>query len=186
MTDTPYLSGKFLLSMPGMSDERFERAVIAVCMHDEDSALGIVVNHVREDLDARELFTQLEVDPGDMPAAPVYAGGPVEPGRGFVLHSTDYEGQSTIDVAGRWALTATVDILRDIAAGKGPKRWLVALGYTGWGEGQLEAELTRHGWYSAAGTPDLMFETPVGDRWPSAFEREGIDVLHLSGHAGTA
>ncbi|MEM8826742.1 MAG: YqgE/AlgH family protein [Pseudomonadota bacterium] len=184
--DTPFLSGQFLLSMPGMGDERFARAVIAMCAHDEDSALGIVVNHVRGDVDAKQLMRQLDIDHEEMPDAPVYAGGPVEPARGFVVHSLDYEGQGTLNVGGRWALTATLDILRDIGAGKGPKHWLIALGYTGWGEGQLEGELTRHGWMSVAGDPGIIFETPVAERWPGAFEGAGIDVSLLSATSGSA
>src|SRR3546814_611647 len=116
----------------------------------------------------------------------VFAGGPVEPGRGFVLHSSEYEGDSTLSVAGRWGLTATLDILRDIAAGKGPRRWLIALGYAGWGEGQLEDEMTRHGWFSMDGDPALMFDAPVEERWPRAFAAAGIDVSHLSSLSGNA
>ena len=129
MDVAPYLSGQLLLSMPGMADPRFERVAIAMCVHDAESALGLIINKVRDDIDVRSLLEQLDVDPGIAPAVPVFAGGPVEPGRGFVLHSPEYEGQSTLSVGGRWALTATLDILRDIAAGKGPKRWLIALGY---------------------------------------------------------
>lgn len=186
MTDTQFQSGQFLLSMPGMGDERFERAVIAVCSHDEEAALGIVVNHIRGDVDAHGLLEKLEIEVGDMPKAPVFAGGPVEPARGFVLHSTDYEGQGTLSVAGRWALTATLDILRDIARGNGPARWMIALGYTGWGEGQLETEMTRHGWMPAAGDTDLLWKTPIEDRWKTAFAGEGIDVGMLSAKAGNA
>jgi putative transcriptional regulator len=185
-TAPPFLSGQFLVSMPGMGDPRFDRSVIAVCVHDEESALGLMVNRVRSGIDARELLRQLDVDPGHMPAAPVFAGGPVEPGRGFVLHSSEYEGDSTLSVAGRWGLTATLDILRDIAAGKGPRRWLIALGYAGWGEGQLEDEMTRHGWFSMDGDPALMFDAPVEERWPRAFAAAGIDVSHLSSLSGNA
>jgi|TARA_R100000501_G_scaffold10060_1_gene19829 putative transcriptional regulator len=182
----PFLSGQFLLSMPGMGDERFSRAVIAMCAHDDESALGIVINHVRGDVDARGLMDQLDIDHSGMDDAPVYAGGPVEPQRGFVLHSTDYEGQGTLNVAGRWALTATLDILRDIGAGNGPAQWLIALGYTGWGEGQLERELTQHGWMSVDGDGGIMWNTHVADRWPRAFESAGIDVSLLSATSGRA
>lgn len=182
----PFLSGQFLLSMPGMGDTRFERAVIAMCLHDTESALGLMVNRLRSGIDARSLLEQIDVDPGVTPAVPVLAGGPVEPGRGFVLHSPEYEGQSTLSVGGRWALTATLDILRDIAAGKGPAKWVIALGYSGWGAGQLEDELTRHGWYQVPGTTDLMFDTPVETRWEAAFAGAGIDVGLLSPSAGHA
>ncbi|MBV7255496.1 YqgE/AlgH family protein [Pacificimonas sp. WHA3] len=187
MTDQPpFLSGQLLLSMPGMGDDRFDRAVIAMCAHDDESALGIVVNHIRGDVDARGLMDQLDIDHSEMDDAPVYSGGPVEPARGFVVHSTDYEGQGTLNVANRWSLTATLDILRDIGAGKGPKHWLIALGYTGWGEGQLEGELTRHGWMNVPGEQEIIFDTPVETRWPRAFEVAGIDVSLLSATSGRA
>lgn len=182
----PFLSGQFLLSMPGMGDPRFERSVIAMCIHDDDSALGLVVNHLRTGIDARGLLEQLDVDPGVTPPAPVFAGGPVEPGRGFVLHSPEYGGQSTLSVGGRWALTATIDILRDIAAGKGPIKWLIALGYVGWGAEQLDDELTRHGWFALPGTTGLLFDTPIETRWPDAFAAAGIDVGLLSHSVGHA
>jgi len=186
MDVAPYLSGQLLLSMPGMADPRFERVVIAMCVHDAESALGLIVNRVRDDIDVRSLLEQLDVDPGIAPAVPVFAGGPVEPGRGFVLHSPEYEGQSTLSVAGRWALTATLDILRDIAAGKGPKRWLIALGYAGWGPGQLDEEMTRHGWFAVPGRSELLFDAPIESRWTSAFAGAGIDVGLLSASAGHA
>ncbi|MEE4348823.1 MAG: YqgE/AlgH family protein [Pacificimonas sp.] len=185
-TPPPFLSGQFLLSMPGMGDERFARALIAVCSHDEESALGLIVNHIRGDVTLHGLLEQLEVEVGDLPDGPVFSGGPVEPQRGFVLHSPEYEGQGTLNVAGRWALTATLDILRDIANGKGPEKWLVALGYTGWGEGQLEEELTRHGWLPAQGAEALIWDTPTEDRWRRAYQAEGIDVGLMSPNAGNA
>jgi putative transcriptional regulator len=182
-----FLVGQLLLAMPGMGDPRFDHAAIAMCVHDEGGALGLVVNHVYEGLTVREVMAQLEVDPGDTPAdLPVYAGGPVEPGRGFVLHSLDYGGQSTLQVANAWALTATLDVLKDIAAGKGPSRWLLALGYTGWGEGQLDEELTRHGWLNAPAPAELVFDTPFEERWPRAFAALGVDVAQLSATAGRA
>jgi putative transcriptional regulator len=117
-------------------------------------------------------------------------GGPVEPGRGFVLHSPEYEGQSTINVTGpdgpRWGLTSTLDVLKDIADGKGPARWLAALGYTGWGAGQLDGEMTRHGWHAVPGDTALLFDTALEDRWPAAFGTMGINVSRLSTEAGRA
>jgi putative transcriptional regulator len=110
----------------------------------------------------------------------------VEPARGFVLHSPDYQGQSTISVGGQWGLTSTLDVLRDIAAGKGPARWLAALGYTGWGPGQLDGEMTRHGWLAAPGDTALLFETPAAERWAAAYRGLGISVDHLSATAGRA
>ncbi len=184
-----YLVGQLLLSMPGIGDQRFERAVIAMCIHDDDGALGIMANQTVAGLSVRDLMAQLDIDPGDTPAdAPVLYGGPVEPGRGFVLHSPDYAGQSTVSVGlpTRWALTSTLDVLKDIAAGHGPARWFAALGYTGWGPGQLDAELTRHGWHSVDGDVELLFATPLAERWPQAFGAGGINVRHLSATAGRA
>ena len=192
MTDAPFLVGQLLLSMPGIGDPRFERAVIAMCVHDPEGALGIVVNRPTDELSVCALMEQLGVDPGETPRdARVFVGGPVEPGRGFVLHSPDYEGQSTIRVNGamgapRWSLTSTVDVLRDIAAGTGPERWLAALGYTGWGPGQLDGELTRHGWHSIDGDDSLVFDAAPDRRWNAAFGTLGIDVGHLSATAGRA
>ena len=187
MSHPRFLVGQLLLAMPGMGDPRFDHAAIAMCVHDEAGALGLVVNHIYEGLTVREVMAQLDVDPGDTPAdLPVYAGGPVEPGRGFVLHSLDYGGQATLQVANAWGLTATLDVLKDIAAGKGPSRWLLALGYTGWGEGQLDEELTRHGWLNAPAPAELVFDTPFEERWPLAFAALGVDVAQLSPTAGRA
>ena len=177
--------------MPGIGDARFERAVIAICVHDDDGALGIVVNRPHADMTVRELMAQLDIAPGATPkTAQVMVGGPVEPGRGFVVHTPDYTGQGTIHVAGlggiRWGLTSTIDVLRDISLGQGPRHWLAALGYTGWGAGQLDGELRRHGWHNLEGGDDLIFATPVERRWPRAFGALGIDVGHLSPVAGTA
>lgn len=191
MSDPRFLTGQFLLSMPGIGDPRFERTVIAMCVHDDDGALGIVVNRRHATMTVRDLMTQVEIVPGATPAtARVMVGGPVEPGRGFVLHSPDYAGQGTIHVGGlggvRWGLTSTVDVLRDIANDRGPRQWLAALGYTGWGAGQLDGELRRHGWHHLDGSDDLLFTAPVDRRWPRAFGELGIDVGHLSPVAGTA
>jgi putative transcriptional regulator len=187
MSQPPFLSGRLLLSMPGIGDPRFERVVIAMCVHDDDGALGIVTNAPFGVLTVRELMEQLNVDPGTTPAdARVMAGGPVEPGRGFVVHSPDWQGQSSIAVGDRWMLTSTIDVLREIAAGKGPKRWLSALGYTGWAAGQLEEEMQRHGWQAAPGDPDIIFDVPRKERWTTAYERLGIAVSRLSAEPGRA
>ncbi|MBC7522279.1 MAG: YqgE/AlgH family protein [Sandarakinorhabdus sp.] len=191
MNEPTFLSGKLLLSMPGIGDPRFERVVIAMCLHDEEGALGIVVNTLAGDLTVRGLMEQLDIDPGvTPPEAMVMHGGPVEPGRGFVLHSAEYQGQSTISVGGpagvEWGLTSTLDVLKDIAAGKGPAQWLAALGYTGWGAGQLDDEMTKHGWHVAPGDSGLLFKTTIETRWPAAFATTGIAVGQLSAEAGRA
>jgi len=185
--DAPlFLSGRLLLAMPGMADPRFERAVIALAVHDENGAVGIGVGHKRAGIRFRQLLKQLEIDPGQAPDCAVHHGGPVEPGRGFVLHSEDWGGQDTIRIVGLGALTGTIDVLKAIAEGRGPSRWLIALGYAGWGAGQLEEEMTRHGWYAAAGSPALLFDTPTDERWAAAFKAEGIDPRLLASETGAA
>jgi putative transcriptional regulator len=186
----PFLSGKLLLAMPGMADPRFERAVIALAVHDENGAVGIGIGHKRAGLRFRQLLKQLDVDPGTAPDCAVHHGGPVEPGRGFVLHSDDWGGQDTIQIVGpakiKYAMTGTIDVLKAIAEGRGPSRWLIALGYAGWGEGQLDEEMTRHGWFAAEGRPELLFDTPTDERWDRAFRAEGIDPRLLVGETGVA
>lgn len=186
MDDARYLSGQFLLATPGMSDPRFARAVIAMCAHDAGGAVGIGVGAVVEGLGFHDLLDQFEIEPGDSANAPVHFGGPVEPRRGFVLHSLDWGGQGTIDVAGRWALSATIDVLRAIAQGRGPTRWIVALGYAGWSEGQLDGELSGPGWLHVAAGPELLFETNAQARWAAGLASAGVDPRLLVGGAGHA
>ena len=185
-----FLSGKLLLAMPGMADPRFERAVIAMCVHDENGAVGVGVGHKRAGITFRGLLRQLEIDPGEAPDCEVHHGGPVEPGRGFVLHSTDWGGQDSIQVNGAdgqiFAMTGTIDVLKAIAEGKGPSRWIAALGYAGWGEGQLDDEMTRHGWFAAAADTAILFDIPTDERWAAAFKAEGIDPRLLASETGAA
>ncbi|HLO19953.1 MAG TPA: YqgE/AlgH family protein [Sphingomicrobium sp.] len=191
MVDQPnFLSGKLLLAMPGMSDPRFERAVIMMCIHDENGAIGIGVGHKRAGITFRGLLRQLEIEPGEAPDCAVHHGGPVEPGRGFILHSTDWGGQDSVQVNAEngnvFVMTGTIDILKAIADGKGPARWIAALGYAGWGEGQLEAEMTRHGWFAAKSDSKILFDTPTDERWAAAFKAEGIDPRLLTSETGVA
>jgi putative transcriptional regulator len=185
-----FLSGKLLLAMPGMADPRFERAVIAMCMHDENGAIGIGIGHKRSGIGFRGLLKQLDIDPGEAPDRAVHHGGPVEPGRGFVLHSADWGGQDTLQVNGAkgelFAMTGTIDVLRAIAEGRGPSAWIVALGYAGWGEGQLDDEMTRHGWFAADASEAIIFVTPTDERWAAAFKSEGIDPRLLTSETGIA
>jgi putative transcriptional regulator len=185
--DVPrFLTGQLLLAMPGIGDPRFERAVIAMCSHDENGALGIGIGQIVPQIGLHALLRQFDIDPSHLADGPVYHGGPVEPQRGFVLHSQNWSGQGTVDVAGRWGMTATIDVLRVIGTDKGPDRWLVALGYAGWGEGQLDAEMQRHGWHVATADDSLLFEVPTALKWETAFDRQGIDsrlLSHESGHA---
>lgn len=176
--------------MPGMADPRFERAVIAVCVHDENGAVGIGLGQKRAGLRFRALLKQLDIDPGEAPDSPVHHGGPVEPGRGFILHSPDWGGQDTLHVVGEasplCAMTGTVDVLKAIAEGRGPSKWVAALGYAGWGAGQLEDEMTRHGWFAVEGDGKLLFETPTDERWAAAFKSAGVDPRLLSSETGAA
>ena len=185
-----FLSGKLLLAMPGMADPRFERAVIAMCVHDENGAIGVGIGHKRAGISFRGLLKQLDIEPGEAPDCAVHHGGPVEPGRGFVLHSSDWGGQDTLHVNGPtgelFAMTGTIDVLKAIAEGRGPAKWIVALGYAGWGEGQLDEEMTRHGWFAAQGDAHLLFDMPTDERWGAAFKAEGIDPRLLASETGAA
>lgn len=185
--DSPrFLSGQLLLAMPGMADPRFDRAVIAVCVHDEDGAVGIGIGRQRNGLRLRALMGQLGLEPGEAPDIPVHHGGPVEPGRGFVLHSDDWTGQDSVTVNGVGVMTGTIDVLRAIAEGRGPSHYLVALGYAGWGPGQLDEEMTRHGWFATPGSPAIVFDTPTEERWTTSFNGAGIDPRLLTAQAGVA
>ncbi len=186
MADAPSLQGQLLLAMPGIGDPRFEQAVIAMCVHRPDGAMGVGIGRVVPRLGLHALLGQLDIDVGVAPDAPIHLGGPVEPQRGFVLHTPDWDGEDTTAVSPALAITTTLDVLRAIAEGRGPDRWLVALGYAGWGERQLDEELGRHGWFSVAAGDELLFEVPVGERWPRAFAAAGVDVRLLSATSGRA
>lgn len=186
MNEPQYLSGRLLLAMPGMGDPRFDRAAIALCVHDENGALGIGVGHLREGTSFHAVIEELGIDPGEAPDVPVHHGGPVEPGRGFILHSTDWSGRDTIEVAPLCALSASIDVLSAIAAGKGPTNWLMALGYAGWGPGQLDEEMHRHGWHAAQGRPEILWDVPAEARWAATWRSEGIDPALLSNATGRA
>lgn len=172
--------------MPGMADSRFDRSVNVICVHDEHGALGIDIGHVREGVSFHEVLEELDIDPGVAPDCPVLHGGPVEPGRGFILHSTDWGGADTIQVQPLCALSASQDVLRAIAAGRGPRHWLMALGYAGWGAGQLEQEIARNDWLHVAPDEDLLFVGPDETRWRRALAKLKVDPLLLSGAAGRA
>jgi putative transcriptional regulator len=186
MDEQKFLTGRLLLAMPGIGDPRFERAVIAMCSHDASGALGIGIGHHLADVSLHTLLDQFEIDTGGVADAPIHAGGPCEPQRGFVLHSDDWGGQGTINVAGRWALSSTIDVLRVLDRAEGPSQWLVALGYAGWGEGQLDTEMRRHGWHVADGNAELIFDTSAALRWKAAFNASGVDPALLAPVSGNA
>ncbi|MFO1255634.1 MAG: YqgE/AlgH family protein [Sphingomonadaceae bacterium] len=180
------LSGRLLLAMPGMGDARFEHAVIAMINHDREGALGVGIGAVRSGITLHAMLRELEIDPGAAPDVPVHHGGPVEPQRGFVLHSGDWEGAGTIVADPLCSLSTSQDVLRAIAAGEGPQHWLIALGYAGWGAGQLDGEMRRHGWQAVDGTPDLLWQTPAEQRWKACWRTAGIDPALLSSQTGRA
>lgn len=182
----PYYAGRLLLAMPGIGDANFAHSVIALCAHDANGALGIDIGTEIDGLTLRELLDTFDIDGSDVPDVPVLRGGPVEPRRGFVLHSLDWGGQEMLQVDGAWGLSGSLDVLRAIAEGRGPSRYLVALGYSGWGPNQLEIEMTRHGWFLGDANSDLLFETPMARRWSAAFAASGVDSALLVSAAGSA
>jgi putative transcriptional regulator len=182
-----YLAGQLLVAMPQMLDERFAKSVIYMCAHTEDGAMGLVLNKVLENIDFPDLLDQLDLTiPPRGRDIRVHFGGPVESGRGFVLHSADYIQEGTMVIDESIAMTATTDILRDISEGGGPRNSLLALGYSGWGPGQLDSELQANGWLSVSADDTLIFGTDPRLTWQGALAKMGIDVSMLSGDAGHA
>ncbi len=182
------LAGQLLVAMPGMPDARFAKSVIYMCAHNADGSMGLVVNRVLESLTFPELLEQLNIDTSMLacPDVHVHFGGPVETGRGFVLHTNDYTMDGTLDVDGGISLTATIDILRAIASGSGPARRLLALGYAGWGPGQLDSEIRANGWLTVSADPELVFETDLHTKWERAMAKIGVDPRMLSDACGHA
>ena len=182
------LTGALLVAMPGMSDPRFDRSVIFMCAHSEEGAMGLIINKPAADITLADLMDQLDIPLEDqMRGMSVYIGGPVESARGFVLHGTDYNSRlKTLAVGSAFGMTATLDVLEDIGAQRGPRDALIALGYAGWGAGQLEGELANNGWLTVEASADLVFGTPDDDKWAAALATLGIDPMSLSGVAGRA
>ncbi len=182
-----YLSGQMLIAMPGMTDPRFEKAVIYICAHNEDGAMGLVVNRLIESMTFPEMLKQLDIEPSEPEdVIRVLLGGPVDQARGFVLHSPDYLQDASMVVDDDVALTATIDILRAIADGAGPRNRLLALGYAGWGPGQLDSEILHNGWLNVSADDDLVFGEDLDAKWERAMAKIGIDPLLLSDDAGHA
>ncbi|WP_116599335.1 YqgE/AlgH family protein [Primorskyibacter marinus] len=188
MTETTDLTGKLLIAMPGMGDPRFDRSVVFLCAHSDEGAMGLILNKPTPDVTMEALLDQLSIEAsGDHMKQPVRFGGPVEQGRGFVLHSDEYESVvSTLKVPGGFAMTATLDILEDIGSGKGPERQLMLLGYAGWGPGQLESEIVENGWLTCEASKALVFDIPDTEKWEAALETLGVAALALSPDAGRA
>ena len=182
-----FLEGQLLIAMPAMTDPRFERTVIYVCAHNAEGAMGLVINKLFDKIGFNELLSQLEITPADpTPDMTIHFGGPVESQRGFVLHTAEYVGNGTVVVDDQVALTASLDILKELANGSGPKSTLLALGYAGWGPGQLEDEFGDNAWLHAPFDASLVFEGDIDTKWQRALHSIGVDLSTLSGTAGRA
>ena len=181
------LANHFLVAMPGMVDPNFGGSVVLVAEHSAKGALGLVINRPME-LDLGTLFERIDLalESGELAGSPVYFGGPVQTDRGFVLHQPLGAWGSTVAVGDEVGLTSSKDVLEAVAAGQGPQRLLVTLGYAGWGPGQLEDEIARNAWLTAPADAELIFETPVEQRLARAFGLLGIDPAFLSSAAGHA
>ena len=181
------LTNQLLIAMPTMADPRFTKSVIFVCVHNEDGAMGLIINKLADGLTFDILLKQLKIDPiGNTQKLPIHFGGPVETGRGFVLHSSDYIRDGTIEVSDEVSLTATIDILQKISKNNGPKNFLVTLGYAGWGAGQLDAEMQQNSWLHVPPDEDLVFGPDINSKWESAITKIGIDLSLLSAESGHA
>ncbi|WP_295882613.1 YqgE/AlgH family protein [uncultured Thiohalocapsa sp.] len=187
MSVTTSLTNHFLIAMPGLKDPNFSRTVTYVCEHSEQGAMGIVINRPM-DIKLGEVLDQLDIEPAVLGVADtqVFLGGPVQTDRGFVIHSGPEEFDSTLRVTPDIHVTTSKDVLEAIAGGEGPARRLVALGYAGWGGGQLEEELSANAWLSGPADADIIFSRPPGERWLAAAQLLGIDLNLLSGEAGHA
>jgi putative transcriptional regulator len=194
-SDHGYLDGQLLVAMPVMGDARFERSVIYLCAHSAEGAMGIIVNRPAGSIDFPELLVQLNIIkkadqiklPENVETLKVLRGGPVDTGRGFVLHSSDFFIENaTLKIDDGICLTATIDILKAIAKGSGPKHAILALGYAGWRAGQLEAEIQDNGWLHCDADPDLVFGDDVDEKYMRALRKIGIDPGMLSNDAGHA
>ena len=189
-----YLNGQMLVAMPGMPDERFERTVIFICAHSKDGAMGFVVNRPADDMTFSDLLAQLKIGasesnptPGEVANLPVLRGGPVEVSRGFVLHADHADRHyGSVAVTSEIRMSASIEILHAIARGEGPDRAVFALGYAGWGAGQLESELQDNGWICCPTDPDILFDTDFATKYSRALQRIGIDAGRLSAQAGHA
>ena len=185
---TTDLTGKLLIAMPGMLDARFDHSVVFLCAHSHEGTMGLVVNKPAGDIGLGDLLRQLDIPVGAKTAnQQIFYGGPVEIGRGFVLHSGEYGvAEGTLRVNDSFAMTATKEVLEDIAAGHGPRAALPALGYSGWGPGQLESEIRQNAWLTIEADQKIVFEAENAGKWEAALAKLGISPLALSGAGGRA
>ncbi|MEQ1652720.1 MAG: YqgE/AlgH family protein [Hyphomicrobium sp.] len=189
------LEGQLLVAMPSMTDRRFARSVIYICAHSDEGAMGLIVNQRANNISAPDLLERLGISPrgeddtvsNDLLELSIQVGGPVETGRGFVLHSADYfAADSTLSIEQGVCLTATIDILKAIVKGTGPNRAILALGYSGWSPGQLESEIQANGWLNCPADPDIIFDDELDTKYARAMAKLGIDLSHLVNDAGHA
>jgi putative transcriptional regulator len=186
-----YLTDHFLIAMPSLNDGGFSESVTYLCQHDEQGAMGIVINKSHPSMQMSDIFEQLSLSPTDetLREREVYQGGPVQPERGFILHKSDVteadqQWEATLTVSNGVSLTSSKDIIEAIADGKGPDKWIMALGYAGWGGGQLEAEILRNSWLNNKADGGLIFDVPQEQRWQLAAGAMGVDLSLLSTEAG--
>ncbi|MGL5784568.1 MAG: YqgE/AlgH family protein [Alphaproteobacteria bacterium] len=182
-----YLTGSLLVAMPHISDARFHKSLVFVCGHDENGAMGLVVNRVLEEITLKDLFQQMNMETSPVcESYPIHFGGPVEGGKGFVLHTADYQQATTLVINDQYGVTATLDILSAIAEEKGPKFSILALGYAGWGPGQLDAELQSNNWLEVEPDENLIFQVPYWKKWEAAISKLGIEEMMLTPDLGHA
>jgi putative transcriptional regulator len=189
MEDTAFsLQNQFLIAMPGMLDDNFNQAVVYVCAHGDEGMMGLVINHPIEDILLSEVFAQMDVSTENqlINEVPVYLGGPVQPERGFIIHRPNQSWQSTLITSDDVGVTSSQDILQAIADGEGPEDITVVLGYSGWGAGQIEDEITQNSWLTMPADNDILFNVHYSNRWKAAMDKLGVDVSHLSSDAGHA
>lgn len=188
MTDKTNLDGKLLVAMPGIGDSNFDKSVIYMCAHSDDGAMGLIINKPAPELALDDLLEQLSINPQQpIKLKNIHIGGPVEHGRGFVLHSRDYQAQdATLDVTDTVGMTASLEILEDISNGTGPDNCLLALGYSGWAPGQLESEIQANGWLVCDAPDELLFGVDDDAKWDTALKSMGIDARMLSAEGGRA
>jgi len=187
MVETQYLTNQFLIAMPGLEDPNFYHSVTYICEHNDEGALGLVVNRPLE-MQLGEILQHIHVDDAPLEArqTPVHLGGPVQQDRGFVLHEPLGDWEATLKVTDRIGITSSIDILHAIARNEGPEHVLITLGYAGWGAGQLEQEMANNAWLSGPANPEILFRTPDEQRWRAAAASLGVDLDLLSGDAGHA
>jgi putative transcriptional regulator len=185
--ETRYLTDQFLIAMPAMGDPNFDHTVTYICEHSDDGALGLVINRPTG-MSLREVFGQMDLELLDqeLADAPVLQGGPVQPERGFVIHDPGQPWGSTLPVSDSIQITTSRDVLEAMARGDGPERALVALGYAGWGAGQLESEMAANAWLSVPANHDIIFTIPFEERWRAAAALIGIDIDQISSDVGHA